>query len=160
MNVVFLCSGVIVAVLFTFASKQDWETNSVSGELCLTIAICLLLTVVEFKAPIWVVVLVGFLGILVFLPFEIPYFGDADLLPVAAYIGFYLGFSGWGPLWEFVYLICLLVVLFPYAKIYAKEHGWVWTFGCGKMVPMLPAFTIAWWMSLIINAALYFLCYR
>jgi len=148
----------VTVVVFALAAKQDWDDTEVSGELCIVIW-----TLVGLGWLVWnrgwlQFVLLLLLLILFYIPVDIPYFGDADILPIALYIAYYLyplALYGENLIATLFFPVMLLLVMLPYAKLYYHLRGGKYKLFQGMFVPILPACAIAWWLAGLLTAAYY-----
>lgn len=145
----------VFSLLITTMAVQDLKTTSVSGELCLCASGIALLALWQLHSRHWLVIMMVIaLLVLVIGNVGLPFIGEADLVPIAFAFVIY-GSKDCPISWIFIYPLSLLFVLIPYAKVYANLSGEEWHFGCGKYVPALPAFALAWWLSLVCMTVLY-----
>lgn len=143
-----LISSIILSILFIPMAIDDWKDNYVDGRLCLVAWILTGLAWFFCGYQLWTGIVLLVLVIIFYSKFEIPLFGDADILPIAMYIAVFLSVGTGRAIW-IMYPLCLLACLIPYAKIYCKAHGSVWKPFCGIAMPMLPCFAVGWWLATI-----------
>lgn len=152
-----LLVAVVYGGMLTYMAVDDWRSNTVSGVGCL-ISWCVVAAGV-ILVPTYVAVYIALvlLAVLFYLPVDIPMFGDADIIPVAMITHVTAGVMAihLTTVYYCLYLLVLLLLLFPYAKYWAKKHGTEWHFGSGTMVPALPCFAAAWWVALAVGLLLW-----
>lgn len=145
---------IVHGVLLTVMAVQDWKTTTVAGELCLVSGLVSGFALYWLRASVPAIILIAILYLVLFSPMEIPCFGDADIVPFAMLLSVFSTEAC--PLcWLPTFPLCLLSVLYPYAKIYSKAQGRDWHFGSMQYIPALPAFATAWWLTLICMVVLY-----
>lgn len=138
----------VTSALLIAASIQDWKTMYVCGELVFSCWIlCLSLLYFNSNSTVYHWIFVCVLAIVCYLPFDIPGFGDADLLPIAFYFAYYAPTLSATTVALFGFPVFLLLCLIPYGKIWGRAHGMNWSFGDAVPMPMLPCFTAAWVLS-------------
>lgn len=146
---------IVCGMVLTAMAVQDWKTTTVSGELCHLGVITALFAIWQLQpAHFLVMTVIVALLLLVIWNVGIPFIGEADLIPIAFAFAIY-GSKACPFSWIGIYPLCLLFVLIPYGRVYAKLSGEEWHFGCGKYVPALPIFAIAWWQSVVCMTILY-----
>lgn len=146
-NLVF---GLVFLVLLLIASLDDWKSWSVNGYIVLAcwVAACAGALLHPDRTIISIgVVLV--LAIVCYLPFEIPMFGDADLIPFAFYFAYFNPPAWVSTISVILWPVALLACLPVYGKVWAKAKGVTWHWGANVPMPMLPCFAMAWVLSLV-----------
>ena len=137
----------LFGILLTLMAIQDWKTSDVSGELCLLswITVCITYMMInrsKIVGAALVLMLISFYGNITF-----TVLGEADYIPIAMYLVCY--WKDFSHCIEAMFLlVSLLIILIPYAKFYTRTKGKEWHLGANMFVPVLPAFALAWWMSL------------
>lgn len=145
-------AGVAISILLVASAYEDWKEWSVNGWLTLVCWKVSLLSAILHPDRNWIsVAIVILLMIVCYSPFEIPMFGDADLIPFAFYFAYFNPFAWVSTLSIIGFLVCLLVCLPVYGKVWASAHGEEWHFGDKKPMPMLPCFAMAWVPAVLIN---------
>lgn len=139
-------SLVVCAVLLTWAAVEDWKDSTVAGHICLLCWIAAFCSVFIWGVNVILTAIVVLMCVLFYASGEDSPFGSADLLPLAMYFVTFVsdGFSSPGLL---MYPIALLVLLYPYGKLYGKTHGFTWKLGAKVYMPMLPCMAAGWWLA-------------
>lgn len=151
---VLVIDGITLAIM----AFQDYHDCTVSGVLCIVSAVSNCIFAVLSVNSTIIIFIICAMTVVMVVPAEIPIFGDADFVPLIMYLSVFL--SRYSSLSLCcVYPLCLLCVLIPYAKWYARSKGKEWYFGCKEMIPAIPAFALAWVMS-IASIAFLLVVYR
>lgn len=145
--VAYLCCGV---VLWCMAS-EDWQSCEISGSICLLGWACIAINYFTRSNVKELGIVLILMFVIYLLPTELKFFGDADFIPIGMIASFFIT-----PqvilepycLSPLIVLTTLLLVLLPYARYYCKKHKKVYKLFSGMQVPVLPAFAIAWWISI------------
>ena len=147
----YVTFGVLSTVLLLWSAVEDWKEWSVHGYLVLGCWLVAIIMAALHPQRNWMsVMLVVFMAILCYLPFEIPVFGDADIIPFAFYVAYFNPFAWVSTLSIILWLVLLLASLPIYGKLWAHAHGDTWHWGDKKPMPMLPCFAMAWVPAVII----------
>ena len=156
---IYAVTALVLAMIFMIMSAEDWNHTTVAEVWCMLCWV-VLSAVVIYSVPNRLCLGVLIAGMLIYgCRYDVPMFGDADIIPVVSYVCLLLcaGVSFWywylGPT---VLLLCLV----PYGKLYGRLHGFVWHFGDNKPVPALPVFTVAWLITLVCFSVMYYLGVR
>lgn len=141
-----ILAAVVYGVLLTAMAVDDWKTSSVAGWLCLVTWVLLFGGFFLCRSGWTVFILVSLLVVAFYLPLDIPFFGDADIMPFAMWLVVFCG-KGVPFMLAIAYMVTLLAALIPYALVWGRLHGMGWRLQRGQMMPMLPVFALAWWVS-------------
>lgn len=139
---------ILNGVLLTLGAVYDWRMQAVPGLLCFSFWVTVIATFALCNTYMIVGVVLFVLMLVFYLPLEIPMFGDADILPIAAYIAFFIRspivwIESMFPLFSF------MLALYPSALVYCKSHNIKYKLFSGMMIPAFPAFACAWWCSIV-----------
>lgn len=148
---IYLLSLILIPV-----AKDDWKDSLVDGRLCLIAWVCTGIAWFLCGHGLWTGIIIAAMCVVFYAKSESDIFGSADFLPVAMYFAVYLQ-QGFTTGIIIMYPVCLLAVLVPYGKFYAKTHGFEWKLGDRVFMPMLPCMAAAWWLSAVCYTVYYIL---
>ena len=145
----FILEVAFLGILLKLA-RDDWEYMEVAGEPCVIEWMILCVSYIVNGPRVSVLCALAFCMALFYSEFELPYFGDADLLPVAGYI-VYNGFP-WENAGDWVLTSSvLLLVLMISVVLYNKKNGNKNLLDLRIEMPALPALSIALCYNFVIS---------
>ena len=138
MSSVLLIAFLVISIYISF---EDWKYMEVAGEPCLALWVILVVECLCDGPNIPHLLLVGVTIVFFYSDFELSFFGDADFIPVIAFVVFY-GFP-WEATTDFyVWGAALILSLIVEAAIISYKNGQR-TLNLKIIAPCLPALTAA-----------------
>ena len=133
-------------IIMLIAAKEDLKSYDVSGELCV-IWWVMCFACEFFMGRNWIIITAMiFMCVVFYYPKDIPFFGDADILPFASYLAVYVN-SDLNYMAPLLYLFALGLSLVPYGVMWGRKNGVRWYIGSKIEMPVLPCFAAAWIIS-------------